>query len=131
MSNKKIDANDIYFPEKFINHVTFVLNLGIRDIIKKYIDFEKGQLRGDDMSCFERYFLYIFYDLINNYRVRLKNEYVSEHANKIQTEKDLQMLKNGIELIIEKEPDPTGHEKQELLEMCKGHFVNVNSKVAK
>lgn len=86
---------DIYYPEKFVKYVLDDQGYNLQYIIRKYFEFENKQIAGFEMHCYERYFLYIFDDLIFNYRSRLKNNRITENENRIKTEQELEDLKLG------------------------------------
>ena len=99
--------DDIYYPEIFVKYIVHQKKQNIKDIIKNYIKYENKQINQKEMHCYERYYLYIFSDLINNYRARLENNFVSSFDNEDKTADELYILLAGETLQQEKETSTT------------------------
>jgi len=113
---KKTD--DIYYPTSFVNYVCNKQNMQIEDIIKYYTIYETKNINGHDLNTYENYFLYIFSDLINNYRARKRKRILGE-SNRIKTENELNRLLNDTKIEIEREPEPTANDIQEIKDIFK------------
>lgn len=109
-------TDDIYYPTTFVDYVCNKKNMQIEDIIKYYKIYETKNMNGHEMNTYERYFLFVFSDLITNYRARKRRKC---DDNRIKTENELNMLLNDTKIEIEREPDPTPEDMQLIKEMFK------------
>lgn len=116
-------TDDIYYHTAFVNYVCKKQNMQIKDIIKYYKIYETKKINQHEMNTYENYFLYIFSDLITNYRARKRKKVTGEN-NRNKTEYELAQLLQGANIDIEREPDPT----QEDLLYIREIFMSIGSK---
>ncbi|MGD8305196.1 MAG: hypothetical protein PVF17_00955 [Ignavibacteria bacterium] len=112
-------TNDIYYPQAFVCYVCDQQNMCIEDIIKFYKIYETKKINQHEMNTYENYFLYIFSDLINNYRAR-KAKNIKGENNRTKTEYELSQLMQDQKIEIEREPVPTLEDLKIIKEMFKG-----------
>lgn len=105
-------TNDIYYPDKFINHVCMTQNMNVKQIIARYLNTETKQINGHELSTYDAYFLFAFSDMMLNYRERLRR---NDKGNEDKTFREIENLKTGQPILQEHIAQATAEELKDVL----------------